>query len=193
MTFNSKYLHEYAMKGTMGDWQSPVMVWLWALIDPVAPGAGSMFLLIVATFGWVCAAVAHAGIARQEGCAPVTTAGVDAAIPGPGRSHLAGRPVCNVLAARGRARVCGVRAAIMGRTERAGIGAGAGGFWRPAAAERLAGGADTRGLHGLSVAALVAQGGDPLRSRRARVLRHGAVRLLRHAGRETGASASDRS
>jgi hypothetical protein len=50
MTFDSKYLHEYAMKGTMGDWQSPVMVWLWALIDPVAPGAGSMFLLIVATF-----------------------------------------------------------------------------------------------------------------------------------------------
>jgi hypothetical protein len=50
MTFDSKYLHEYAMKGTMGDWQSPVMVWLWALIDPVAPGAGSMFLLIAATY-----------------------------------------------------------------------------------------------------------------------------------------------
>ena len=50
MTFDSKYLHEYAMKGTMGDWQSPVMVWLWALIDPIAPGAGSMFLLIAATY-----------------------------------------------------------------------------------------------------------------------------------------------
>ena len=50
MTFDSKYLHGYAMKGTMGDWQSPVMVWLWALIDPVAPGAGSMFLLIAATY-----------------------------------------------------------------------------------------------------------------------------------------------
>jgi hypothetical protein len=50
MTFDSKYLHEYAMKGTMGDWQSPVMVWLWAMIDPIAPGAGSMFLLIVATY-----------------------------------------------------------------------------------------------------------------------------------------------
>ena len=50
MTFDSKYLHEYAMKGTMGDWQSPVMVWLWALIDPVAPGAGSMFLLIAVTY-----------------------------------------------------------------------------------------------------------------------------------------------
>jgi hypothetical protein len=29
MTFDAKFLHEYAMKGTMGDWQSPVMVWLW--------------------------------------------------------------------------------------------------------------------------------------------------------------------
>ena len=50
MTFDSKYLHEYAMKGTMGDWQSPVMVRLWALIDPLAPGAGSMFLLITVTY-----------------------------------------------------------------------------------------------------------------------------------------------
>ena len=50
MTFDSKYLHEYAMKGTMGDWQSPVMVWLWGLIDPIDRGAGSMFLLIVTTY-----------------------------------------------------------------------------------------------------------------------------------------------
>ena len=50
MTFDSKYLHEYAMKGTMGDWQSPVMVRLWALIDPIAPGAASMFLVIAATY-----------------------------------------------------------------------------------------------------------------------------------------------
>jgi hypothetical protein len=50
ITFDSKYLHEYAMKGTMGDWQSPVMVRLWTLIDPIAPGAGSMFLLIAATY-----------------------------------------------------------------------------------------------------------------------------------------------
>lgn len=52
MTFDAKYLHEYAMKGTMGDWQSPVMVWLWRLIDPIAPGAASMFLLIAASY-WV--------------------------------------------------------------------------------------------------------------------------------------------
>jgi hypothetical protein len=50
MTFDAKFLHEYTMKGTMGDWQSPVMVWLWGLIDPIAPGAGSMFLLIAVTY-----------------------------------------------------------------------------------------------------------------------------------------------
>ena len=50
MTFDAKFLHEYAMKGTMGDWQSPVMVWLWGLIDPIAPGTGSMFLLIAVTY-----------------------------------------------------------------------------------------------------------------------------------------------
>jgi hypothetical protein len=64
MTFDSKFLHEYAMKGTMGDWQSPVMVWLWALIDPVAPGAGSMFLLIVATY-WLGFALLSLALASR--------------------------------------------------------------------------------------------------------------------------------
>ncbi len=50
MTYDAKFVHEDIAKGTMGDWQSPVMVWLWALIDPIAPGAGSMFLLIATTF-----------------------------------------------------------------------------------------------------------------------------------------------
>src|SRR5437773_1676407 len=52
MTYDAKFVYEDIAKGTMGDWQSPVMVWLWALIDPIAPGAGSMFLLI-ATAYWV--------------------------------------------------------------------------------------------------------------------------------------------
>jgi hypothetical protein len=50
MTFDAKFIYEYMTKGTMGDWQSPVMVWLWGLIDPIAPGAGSMFLLIATTY-----------------------------------------------------------------------------------------------------------------------------------------------
>ena len=50
MTYDAKFVYQDIAKGTMGDWQSPVMVWLWALIDPIAPGAGSMFLLIAATY-----------------------------------------------------------------------------------------------------------------------------------------------
>ena len=50
MTYDAKFVYQDIAKGTMGDWQSPVMVWLWALIDPIAPGAGSMFLLIATTY-----------------------------------------------------------------------------------------------------------------------------------------------
>src|SRR6185295_71380 len=49
-TFDAKYVYADIAKVTYGDWQSPVMVWLWALIDPVAPGAASMFLLTVTTY-----------------------------------------------------------------------------------------------------------------------------------------------
>ena len=50
MTFDAKYVYEDIAKGTYGDWQSPVMVWLWGLIDPIAPGAGSVFLMTVTTY-----------------------------------------------------------------------------------------------------------------------------------------------
>jgi hypothetical protein len=50
MTFDAKFVYEDIAKGTYGDWQSPVMVWLWRLIDPVAPGAASMFLLTATTY-----------------------------------------------------------------------------------------------------------------------------------------------
>jgi hypothetical protein len=65
MTYDAKFVYEDIAKGTMGDWQSPVMVWLWALIDPIAPGAGSMFLLIATTywlgFGFLSLALASRG------------------------------------------------------------------------------------------------------------------------------------
>jgi len=50
MTFDAKYVYEDIAKGTYGDWQSPAMVWLWGLIDPIAPGAGSVFLLTATTY-----------------------------------------------------------------------------------------------------------------------------------------------
>src|SRR6201996_6342557 len=50
MTYDAKFVYEDIAKGALGDWQSPVMIWLWRVIDPVAPGAGSLFLLTATTY-----------------------------------------------------------------------------------------------------------------------------------------------
>jgi hypothetical protein len=50
MTYDAKFVYEDIAKGTLGDWQSPVMTRLWGLIDPIAPGAASMFLLIATSY-----------------------------------------------------------------------------------------------------------------------------------------------
>ena len=52
MTYDAKFVYEDIAKGVLGDWQSPVMTVLWSLIDPIAPGSASMFLLIV-IFYWL--------------------------------------------------------------------------------------------------------------------------------------------
>ena len=50
MTYDAKFVYEDIAKHTLGDWQSPAMTVLWALIDPIAPGSASMFLLIAAAY-----------------------------------------------------------------------------------------------------------------------------------------------
>src|SRR5450432_1188638 len=50
MTYDAKFVHEDIARGVLGDWQSPVMTVLWGMIDPVAPGAASMFLLIATSY-----------------------------------------------------------------------------------------------------------------------------------------------
>ena len=52
MTYDSTYVYSYIAAGQAGDWQSPLETALWAAIDPIAPGAGSMFLFI-ATLYWL--------------------------------------------------------------------------------------------------------------------------------------------
>jgi len=49
----------------LGDWQSPVMAVLWRLIDPVAPGPGSMLLLIVALY-WLGIGLVATAVARRS-------------------------------------------------------------------------------------------------------------------------------
>jgi hypothetical protein len=50
MNYDARYVHLDSLKGFYGDWQSPVMTWLWKTIDPIAPGSASMFLLIAVLY-----------------------------------------------------------------------------------------------------------------------------------------------
>src|SRR5258708_38535499 len=65
MTYHAWYVHSGIGTGQAGDWQSPLMTALWAVIDPIAPGAGSMFLLI-ATLYWLAFAALGLGLARKS-------------------------------------------------------------------------------------------------------------------------------
>ena len=65
MTYDARYVYEDIAKGFLGDWQSPVMTVLWSLIDPIAPGSGSMFLLIV-TLYWLAFGVLALTIAGRS-------------------------------------------------------------------------------------------------------------------------------
>jgi hypothetical protein len=65
MNIDAEWVYK-AISGERGDWQSPVMSVLWGLIDPIAPGSLSMFLLMAVLywsgFGLVAFTVArHAG------------------------------------------------------------------------------------------------------------------------------------
>ena len=52
MTIDARYVYADAQAWRFGDWQSPAMAVLWRVIDPIAPGALSMFLL-TATLYWL--------------------------------------------------------------------------------------------------------------------------------------------
>lgn len=65
MTFDAFYIHKDMTNGTFGDWQSPAMLALWSLIDPIAPGMGSMLILTVALY-WLTFAIAALAIAQRS-------------------------------------------------------------------------------------------------------------------------------
>ena len=65
MTYDAKFVYEDIAKHTLGDWQSPVMTVLWALIDPIAPGSGSMFLLIAGSY-WLAFALLALTLVRRS-------------------------------------------------------------------------------------------------------------------------------
>lgn len=65
MNYDARYVYLDGRKGFYGDWQSPVMTWLWTIIDPLAPGSASMFLLI-ATLYWLGIAILATALARRS-------------------------------------------------------------------------------------------------------------------------------
>ena len=65
MTFDARYVYQDIAKGFYGDWQSPVMTLLWSVIDPIAPGPGSLLLLTV-TLYWLAFGVLALAVARRS-------------------------------------------------------------------------------------------------------------------------------
>jgi hypothetical protein len=65
LTEDASYIHDYVESGYLGDWQSPLMTLVWRLIDPLAPGAGSMFTLIAALY-WTGFALTALAVARRS-------------------------------------------------------------------------------------------------------------------------------
>jgi hypothetical protein len=65
LTNDATYVHSYIQDWQLGDWQSPLMTLVWWLIDPIAPGPGSMFLLIV-TLYWLGFGVVALTVARRS-------------------------------------------------------------------------------------------------------------------------------
>src|SRR5438128_8840814 len=52
-TVDARYVYADAMAWHFGDWQSPAMVLLWRLVDPIAPGGASSMFLLTATLYWL--------------------------------------------------------------------------------------------------------------------------------------------
>ena len=50
LTRDAFYIYETVKEWRFGDWQSPLMAMIWGLVDPIAPGTGSLFLLTSALY-----------------------------------------------------------------------------------------------------------------------------------------------
>jgi hypothetical protein len=65
MTVDARYVYDDMRAWQVNDWQSPVMALLWWFVDPVAPGAWSMFLLITALY-WLGFGALALTVARRS-------------------------------------------------------------------------------------------------------------------------------
>src|SRR6516164_9662655 len=65
MTNDASFVYSYIKEWRFGDWQSPLMSMLWWVIDPIAPGPGSMFLLTASLY-WIGFALVARAAARRS-------------------------------------------------------------------------------------------------------------------------------
>jgi hypothetical protein len=65
LTNDATYVYQYMKEWRFGDWQSPLMSMLWWVIDPIAPGPGSMFLLFATSY-WLAFAMIALTVARRS-------------------------------------------------------------------------------------------------------------------------------
>jgi hypothetical protein len=66
LTRDAAFVRNYVESWHLGDWQSPLMTIVWWLIDPIAPGTGSMFLLVAVLYWLGFATVALAAARRSR-------------------------------------------------------------------------------------------------------------------------------
>jgi hypothetical protein len=66
MNYDARYIYSDTAVGKFGDWQSPLMGWLWSVVDPIAPGPASIFLVIAASY-WLGFALLALAVARRAG------------------------------------------------------------------------------------------------------------------------------
>jgi hypothetical protein len=64
LTNDAGYIYGFMKTWSFGDWQSPLMSVIWWLVDPIAPGSGSMFLLTASLY-WIAFGVLALTIARR--------------------------------------------------------------------------------------------------------------------------------
>ncbi len=65
MNYDARFILSYVNDGVREDWQSPVMIALWALINPLVPGSASMFLLIAGLY-WLAFGLLARTIANRS-------------------------------------------------------------------------------------------------------------------------------
>ena len=63
MTNDAGFVYRFMNEWSFGDWQSPLMSMIWWVVDPIAPGTGSMFLLTASLY-WIAFGLLALTLAR---------------------------------------------------------------------------------------------------------------------------------